>query len=222
MTRSEIETQVLNTINRNGDAIAAAQVSFGFQVAHRDIQRKTNALTATEITGYVTLVVGANSYSVFSDFKEPILAYLWDPTDSKVLAFYNKVNITTLRDRRFKVDPVIDPNVDSQSYDTYLYAIHADKFELWPDVDSTLVESGNKFGVDYYRYITVPETDSSDWFTVNAIDYLVYRTLRECVSFFGLSDAHAKRWESQEERALRDIIGIDISKQNSGPLRIRG
>ena len=219
MTRQEIINQIGNYLNRT-DLVTDGTALFWFQIAHKDFQRASNMLQAEEKTDYITLVESVDSYDVFSDLKEPIQAYVWDPDNNKVVRFYNKVNIETLRERRFSTDLDRLTVATVDSFDTFLYAIHANKFEVWPMIDSDLV--GKYFGLDYYKWMTIPESESEDWITQHAFDYLLYRSLIESVSFLGLSSEQGRDWATKAETAMKRVIGQDISTRLSGPLRIRG
>lgn len=218
MTKTEILEAVLSIVNRSSDATAVTMATLGYRIALENIQRIYPNWSGVDTTDYIDFEEDVSEYDVFDDFKEPIMAYIYDPTEEKPIAFYNKVNIQTLRERRFKTDPNNSNLVLPASYDGYLYAIHDDQFFLYPLIDSSLV--AYQFGMDYSALLD--ETSENNFFTQRAFDYLIYRTCRELVPIFGLSDSLEEKWLSRESEAMKSVLSSNISRNVSGPLRIRG
>lgn len=219
MTRQEVEDQVARTLGRSD---LGPDIAFWFKIAHKDAQQRYNKFPATEVTLLTPLVAGTNRYAVPDNFREPIVAYLWKPSRSAVINFYNKYNIETIRMTRFESDPLVDPTAIIDEVDEMKYAIHANFFELWPDVDASFIDGENQFGVDYYAWLTVPDASASDWFTDHAFDFLLYRVLIEAVSHLGLSSELGKDWAAKADASVPGFVNQQISKQMSGKLRIRG
>ena len=205
-----------------------------FDTAHHEIQRDIDfqAMEKTWVdtfvnTPNVTPVVPLADYCIPDHtWKNIKLVYSYNQTTRKIIDFYNKTDIDIIRTRRR--DDSLFSALQAQASQTsdnpdlrvnLLFAVWNQMISLWPTPDSTLI--GKQIRADVIKFLDPPAGNQSDWFTINARDWLVYRSLMECSPFLA-NDSRIPVWREKAETAWQKITGHDIESTWSGDLVMRG
>jgi|SRR6185436_2410051 len=224
-TATEIKTNILAYLARAG-ATDLLETTW-FEFAHREIQRRHNFKCMESTANIATLVNGTATYT------EPVVdiaaatiqvkefgwtAHTWNNTTSKIVTFYQQTsyeNILSLRanDNPTNLRPDIEP-------DTPYFAWYAGNIEIWPTPDATV--AAYKFRMPCWKFITAPVTTATSWFSINAPDYLLYRSLLESVPYLSQPADRIKIWTDAKEFSFATVLGHDVSAAIAGPLRARG
>lgn len=221
-SRTDIETQVARYLDR-ADLIDS--IPWWFRIAHQEAQRLRN-LKAAEATAREILVADVDSYCAPDDLKEVYSAYSWDPINNVLIRFYDQVDIATVRDRRhlaFPLDPQFfsDFVVNRAEFQTNMFAVWANSIEIWPKPKASDV-AGKELRLDYYRWFPIPDAGCSDFLTLHAFDFLLYRMLEEAVPYLDSTDPRLGQWQTRGTQAKKDFLGVDVSATWAGSLVMRG
>lgn len=214
-TRATIESDIGDYLNRTD---LSTIISTWFKVAHKAIQRRRD-WQCMEATDNITLTANVISYTIASfitDFKSPRLLYLWDTVNSRVTRFYEKKSIADVRWRRYSTDEDVIETEAEETPDAYIYAIWDEKIEIWPKLDATAI-ANRELRFDYYAYLDPPASGSSDFFTNNAFDYLMYRALLEAPTYLAdISKIRIEQWEKRMQLAWNELVGDEIARTGDG------
>ncbi len=221
-SRAEIEARVSRYLDRND---LEAEIPWWFMTAHKEAQRLRN-LKAAEATAKETLVADQDSYCIPDDLKEVYQAYSWDPVNNTLIRFYDQTQIDEVRNRRhlaFPLEPQFfsDFVVNRAEFQQNIFAIWANAIEIWPKPKASDL-AGKELRLDYYRWFPIPDADCSDFLTLNAFDFLLYRMLEEAVPFLDSTDLRLSQWQARGEAAKKDFLGVDVSATWAGSLVMRG
>lgn len=229
--RSDIETAIAKWLNRAGDTNITDMIPEWFDTAHRGLQRKHNFECMQQT--WSETIQKDSAGNIIEDYcvpdktwKKIETIYTYNQTTKKIVDFYEKTDIRIVRQRRHddslfsqltaQADPISDnPNLRV----ALLAAIWNQMLSLWPTPDKTLV--GKQIRVDVWRFLDAPSGSASDWFTVNARDYLIYRSLMEASPYLA-NDSRIPTWERKASEAWADITGMDIDSFWAGELVMRG
>jgi hypothetical protein len=223
-TATAIKTNILAYLDRAGATDLLETVWFEF--AHREIQRRHN-FKCMEATARVDLVADTDSYT------EPVLdiagaaiqvnefrwtAHTWNVTTGKIVGFYQQTGYDNILALRNGANPLaIEPSLET---DQPYFAWHAGKIEIYPIPDATV--AAYDLRMPCWKFIPAPVTTATTWFSINAEDYLLYRSLLESVPFLGQPSDRVKMWSDRAEIAFTTIFGHDVQASIAGPLRARG
>lgn len=247
MTRQEIQDAILRIVNRADDTNAVQVVNDAFEVAHREIQRAdmewSGTMTFNRWETSTVIATKARTYIKFSDSalgeadpsfypkKISFLALVSD-TNSIIINTYEERTLLEVEQRYLRADQTDVLNIAPlETFRGAVFATYHDAsdnlldefYVIWPTLEGspTLTDTTKFFRMVYWSWLDPPELDSSDFFTINCADYLLYRTLEDLVPAFGLSDSLEKKWAQRKERALDTALRSDVGKRQSMPLKMR-
>lgn len=220
-TVTTLKTRIADTINRSN---LGSLIAGWLETAHHTINQ-TKDWQAQEAEARFLASAVTYSFTVPTDFKASrppglVRTAGVSPTSEVIpTKFYGRRGFTDLLVQRSEADPsVAHPNL-----------IEDDLEAIW-DLDQTSVRifpknttTTDQFVFFYYKMLPLPADVSSDWFTDNAFDYLLYESLLQGVPALGGNDDRIKSWTSLRDRALQRVIGLDIERRLTGAsLMMRG
>jgi len=212
--RSTIETDIGNWLDRTD---LSTNITTWFELAHREIQRDQNYPPMQAVPTDIAFVASTDSYTEPTDLKEIITAFKYDTSTSKVDFFYTETDITTVRAYRAEHQDVSDPE---NLWEGRMLAWWNSKLELWPPVGTTV--ANKVLRLDIYKFIDSPASGASDWFTNNARDYLLFRSLMYSAPFLA-ADTRLEIWKEQMREAKLGLTKLAVLRRTtSGPLQMRG
>lgn len=194
----------------------SAAVDKLINVAHRDIQNKHNFWVMRATQSYTTTLETRSLGATPSDFKEyrdtPYFTYFQDGRVKEITVAasprgpYGAIN----------EEDTGYPLVITQSDPTD--TLGASTQSVWPLPDglSDYVDGEYRIVVPYWKYMPALTGDSStDWFTVNAEEYIFKRAVAEG---FGLDwdDEHMALWMQRAENDLKTIVKADKMRKLVG------
>lgn len=223
--RSSIEGDIALYLDRSD---LASYIPTWFNTAYREIQRKRN-FVAAEFTTTIATITSADASATIEAYtltilpallKNITLVYTYDIAKNHLVKTYGITSLPQLRARRHETDEfnpflssIINPGIPSSEWDNNLCALWAGRLELWPPVGSEQV--GQEIRLDGYQWLTPPASDQADWFTINARDWLLYRSLMESAPFL-VADPRLAMWKSLADNALTGILGVEVEFDSSG------
>lgn len=232
--RSQIETQIARYLDRPD---LSDQISFWFELAHRDLQRLQNFKFMEGVAVETITTPRDESFCIPCNMKEPhgpqgLQAF--DPTCSQILGFYAQTDIDQIRwmrrgyEEQFRgQDMRIEDRRDFRGdwHDIGQFAIWNGQIEIYPRPGSAFV--GKQWRFYYYLWVDPPTLDATgpglghDYLTDNAFDYLLYRSLMESAPYL-VADERLQVWATLMGRAETRIVGADVSATWAGNLQMRG
>lgn len=219
-TRATIESNILSYLNRSGDTDLTGPASLWFEMGHIAIQRRHNFRCMESVDISITLTDGDYNYSPPTNFKHPRTVYQWNNTTGKIEGFFYPTDFPNIRDLRFSAIDLVDSPLDPT---TKYYAQFGGQIEIYPTPSASNALAGKRLGLDCYKFLPLPGSGESNWFTDNAQDFFIYYGLLEALVFLGSQDDdRVSVLRARTEQAFQSVHAMDISQQRPGPLTIRG
>src|SRR3990167_562346 len=217
-TGSNIETDVLNIINRN-DASSVALATLAVKSAHSKLQgmRDWDAQRKT----YRRLANVNYRFAIPSDLKSPRELFLvagTDLTSDLVPAlpatspvndapYYKRSSMEQVLAQRAVITAITGNSSTPQSVltRTKYFTIENGFVEIVPKIN----DSSNQLAFTYYGILDYVG-GTSDWFTDKCFEYLTLEAMIATVALLGEVDERVAVWKSLLAAALNKAMGFDI------------
>lgn len=188
-TYAEIQTRVERRVIDLPSAVQA-EIPTLVNEALREIQTKHNFKVMEEEASYTTTISVRAIGAVPTDYKEPRRKPYEQLDDGSVRQLWLGPDLETVN-RYWEDDDEGYPNI---IFDPEPDTDNVRQFQVWPlpDGNSDYDDGEYRINVPYWKYLAALSADGdSNWFTVKAEEYLVYKAT---------SEAFAIDWD--EERSL--------------------
>lgn len=206
--RSAIETAILGTLDRSD---LSSYAGAWFTMAHQEVQKLANFRCAQTSTSK-DMTAGTNYVVAPTDLRQPEFLAELDGTGA-VVDFITITGIKEVFKARYDETYSTSEAESTQK----LGAFWGDNLELWPTPD----DSTHDVKIYYYKFLTVPATNASDWFTDNAYDYLHHQALVYSAPFLG-ADERIATWQTLADAARARLLALAAAQVTFGPLQMRG